>query len=98
MSEPIDDRQLRSALARQRPRVGNHHWPPVRRGTLPRHDHSGRGRGRNVGQHLSLLRAYFPGYTVSLLGSMVGFVYGFVFGYTVGRVIGSVYNRLVDTR
>ena len=51
--------------------------------------------GPNVGQHLVLLRAYFPGYSVTILGSFIGFVYGFVLGYAVGRVIGMVYNRLV---
>ncbi len=53
--------------------------------------------GPDVGRHLGLLRAYFPGYTVSVLGSLIGFVYGFVLGYAIGRVIGSVYNRLIRT-
>ena len=52
--------------------------------------------GINVGQHLVLLRAYFPGYSVSIVGSFIGFVYGFVLGYAIGRVIGTVYNRLVS--
>ncbi|NOT09711.1 MAG: hypothetical protein HOP28_16075 [Gemmatimonadales bacterium] len=51
--------------------------------------------GENVGQHLALLRAYFPGFTVTVVGSFVGFVYGFVVGYAIGRIIGIVYNRLV---
>ena len=51
--------------------------------------------GPNVGQHLSLLGAYFPGYRVTVLGSFVGFVYGFVIGYGMGRFVGSVYNRLI---
>ena len=51
--------------------------------------------GPNVGQHLELLRVYFPGYRVTGLGSFVGFVYGFVVGYAVGRFAGSAYNRLV---
>ena len=51
--------------------------------------------GPNVGEHLQLLRAYFPGYSVTVLGSFVGFVYGFVVGYAIGRVIGMVYNRIV---
>ena len=51
--------------------------------------------GPNAGQHLGLLRAYFPGYSVSIAGSFIGFVYGFVVGYALGRTIGSVYNRLV---
>jgi hypothetical protein len=51
--------------------------------------------GPHVGQHLVLLRAYFPGYSVTIHGSFIGFVYGFVLGYAIGRVIGMVYNRLV---
>jgi hypothetical protein len=51
--------------------------------------------GENVGQHLSMLRIFFPGYTVSGFGSVVGFIYGFVLGYALGRLIGGVYNRLV---
>lgn len=50
--------------------------------------------GPNIGQHLGLLAAFFPGYNVSLVGSLVGFIYGFVIGYALGRVIGEVYNRL----
>jgi|KBSSwiStaDraftv2_1062776.scaffolds.fasta_scaffold05032_6 hypothetical protein len=52
--------------------------------------------GINVGQHLILLRAYFPGYSVSIVGSFIGFVYGFVLGYAIGRIVGMVYNRLVS--
>lgn len=51
--------------------------------------------GPNVGQHLGLLRAYFPGYSVTLVGGFVGFVYGFVLGYGAGRLVGVAYNRLV---
>jgi len=51
--------------------------------------------GANVGQHLSLLGNYFPGYSVTFVGSIIGFVYAFVLGYILGRLIGSVYNRLV---
>jgi len=51
--------------------------------------------GQNVGQHLQLLRAYFPGYSVTIQGSFIGFVYGFVLGYALGRVIGMVYNKVV---
>jgi hypothetical protein len=54
--------------------------------------------GPNVGQHLGLLRAYFPGYGVTLVGSFVGFVYGFVIGYGVGRLLGSVYNLAAGPR
>jgi len=52
--------------------------------------------GPFVGQHLGLLRAYFPGYSVTFAGSLIGFVYAFVIGYGLGRVVGGVYNRLVE--
>jgi hypothetical protein len=51
--------------------------------------------GPNPGPHLQLLRIYFPGYRVTMLGSLIGFVYAFVFGYALGRLIGMVYNKLV---
>jgi hypothetical protein len=51
--------------------------------------------GPNPGPHLSLLKVYFPGYRVTLLGSLIGFVYAFVLGYALGRLLGSVYNMLV---
>jgi hypothetical protein len=50
--------------------------------------------GENQGQHLQLLRVFFPGYSVSFFGSFVGFVYAFVIGYAIGRLIGAVYNSL----
>jgi hypothetical protein len=50
--------------------------------------------GENIGQHLRLLRVFFPGYSVSFLGSLIGVVYAFVVGYAVGRLIGAVYNAL----
>ena len=52
--------------------------------------------GPRVGQHLVLIREYFPGYSVTVVGSFIGFVYGFVLGYAIGRIIGVVYNRLVS--
>lgn len=51
--------------------------------------------GPNVGRHLGLLSAYFPGYRVTVLGSVIGFIYAFVIGYAIGRLVGTVYNRLV---
>lgn len=51
--------------------------------------------GPEVGPHLSLLRVYLPGYSVSVVGSFIGFVYLFVIGYGVGRLIGTVYNRMI---
>lgn len=50
--------------------------------------------GPTVGQHLAMLRVFFPGYSVTWLGAFVGFIYAFVLGYGLGRIIGSVYNRL----
>jgi len=50
--------------------------------------------GPRVGQHLQLIRVFFPGYSVTWLGAFVGFIYAFVLGYGLGRIIGSVYNRL----
>jgi ABC-type nitrate/sulfonate/bicarbonate transport system permease component len=50
--------------------------------------------GPNPGQHLRLLAAFFPGYSVTFIGSLIGFVYAFVIGYALGRLIGEVYNRL----
>jgi hypothetical protein len=54
--------------------------------------------GNNVGQHLSLLAVYFPGYSVTVLGAFIGFVYAFVVGYGSGRLIGVVYNWGIETR
>ena len=53
--------------------------------------------GPNVGQHLSLLAVYFPGYRVTFLGSVIGFIYAFVVGYGLGRLVGAVYNRLAGS-
>ena len=50
--------------------------------------------GPDVGQHLSLLSVFFPGYQVTVLGSLIGFIYAFVLGYALGRLVGTVYNRL----
>jgi hypothetical protein len=50
--------------------------------------------GPNVGLHLSLLRNFFPGYSVTWLGSLVGFFYGFLVGFAIGAVFGTVYNRV----
>jgi len=54
--------------------------------------------GPNPGPHLSLLRIYFPGYSVTWIGSAVGFVYGFVLGYAIGRTVATIYNRLILPR
>jgi hypothetical protein len=50
--------------------------------------------GSDVGSHLALLRAYFPGYSVTFVGSLIGFVYVFVLGYATGRAVVLIYNRL----
>lgn len=54
--------------------------------------------GENVGQHLSLLRFYLPGYSVTWPGAFLGIVYGAVLGGLVGGAIGWIYNRVVDLR
>ncbi|HEX6559883.1 MAG TPA: hypothetical protein VF021_10485 [Longimicrobiales bacterium] len=52
--------------------------------------------GPYMGQHLALLRVYFPGYNVSFIGSLIGFVYAFVIGYGLGRLVGTTYNWLAN--
>lgn len=54
--------------------------------------------GEEVGPHLGLLSAYFPGYSVTVLGSFVGFVYAFVLGYAGGRLVVTIYNYLSGMR
>lgn len=54
--------------------------------------------GSNVGQHLGLLRFYFPGYSVTWGGAFLGFVYGALAGAVVGYSLTWIYNRLVDWR
>lgn len=49
--------------------------------------------GENVGQHLSLLGNFFPGYRVTFLGSLIGFVYAFVLGYGIGVVVAALYGK-----
>jgi hypothetical protein len=51
--------------------------------------------GPNVGQHLGMLAAFFPGYRVTFVGSIIGFCYMFVVGLVSGVVLGAVYNRIV---
>lgn len=50
--------------------------------------------GLNVGQHLSLLGHFFPGYTVTWPGAFLGFFYGALSGAVVGWCIGWIYNRI----
>lgn len=54
--------------------------------------------GANVGQHLGLLRAYYPGYSVTVLGSFVGFFYGAVTGALLGWCVAWLYNVLAGWR
>jgi len=51
--------------------------------------------GPNVGQNLGLLRAYYPGYSVTWGGSLVGFAYGALTGAVIGWSVASLYNLLV---
>lgn len=54
--------------------------------------------GANVGQHLVLLRHYFPGYAVTWPGAFLGFFYGTLVGGILGYLLAFVYNRVVDRR
>jgi hypothetical protein len=54
--------------------------------------------GPKVGQHLSLLSVYFPGYRVTVAGAFIGFIYAFVLGYILGRLVGVVYNAVASVK
>ena len=54
--------------------------------------------GDPVGPHLSLLRQYFIGYTVSFPGSFIGFAYGFAVGTLSGALVGWIYNKIASFR
>lgn len=54
--------------------------------------------GPNVGQHLSLLGNYFPGYTVTFVGSLIGFAYAFLAGALAGSFLAWVYNLTLSLR
>ena len=54
--------------------------------------------GDNVGQHLGLLRHYFPGYTVTWLGAFVGFFWGALFSAALGFAVAWIYNQVVERR
>jgi len=54
--------------------------------------------GAVVGPHLSLLRNFFPYYSVTFLGSIVGFFWGLLFGYVAGFVVASLYNLVVKLK
>jgi hypothetical protein len=54
--------------------------------------------GPNVGQHLGLLRAYYPGYAVTWTGALVGFFYGALTGAILGWCVAWLYNVLASRR
>ena len=54
--------------------------------------------GPNVGQHLGLLQAYYPGYSVTWTGSFVGLAYGALTGALLGWSVASLYNILASWR
>lgn len=54
--------------------------------------------GPDVGQHLGLLRAYYPGYSVTWAGSLVGLAYGALTGAAVGWSVAWLYNTLATWR
>jgi hypothetical protein len=54
--------------------------------------------GPNVGQHLGLLQAYYPGYSVTWAGSLLGFVYGALTGAALGWCVAWLYNLLAGWR
>lgn len=54
--------------------------------------------GPNVGQHLSLLGEFYPGYSVSFLGSLVGIPYALATGFAFGWTVAWLYNRIASWR
>ena len=50
--------------------------------------------GPNVGEHLSLLRNYMPGFSVTVLGAFIGLFWGAVYGAVAGWLFAWVYNRI----
>ena len=54
--------------------------------------------GPTVGPTLGLLRAYYPGYSVTWAGSFVGFAYGALTGAALGWCVASLYNFLARRR
>src|SRR3954468_24144811 len=54
--------------------------------------------GTNVGQHLSLLSNYFPGYRVTWAGAFIGFAYGAVASAAIGYSVAWVYNYVLLKR
>lgn len=54
--------------------------------------------GENVGQHLSLLSNYFPGYRVTWGGAFIGFAYGALASGVIGYSVAWVYNFVLLKR
>jgi hypothetical protein len=54
--------------------------------------------GPNVGATLSLLRHFFPGYTVTWGGAFVGMIYGTLVGAVIGYAVALIYNLVADKR
>lgn len=54
--------------------------------------------GEVVGPTLGLLRAYYPGYSVTWGGSFVGFFYGALTGAVLGYTVATLYNALAKWR
>ncbi len=54
--------------------------------------------GPHVGQNLGLLRAYYPGYSVTWTGSLVGLAYGALTGAILGWCVAWLYNTLASLR
>ena len=54
--------------------------------------------GPVVGPNLSLIRAYYPGYSVTWTGSLVGFAYGALTGAVLGWCVATLYNFLASRR
>ena len=54
--------------------------------------------GPTVGQHLGLLQAYYPGYSVTWTGSILGLFYGGLTGAILGWCVAWLYNRLAGWR
>ena len=54
--------------------------------------------GENVGQHLSLLANFFPGYSVSWIGVPIGFFWAGLACGLIGWVVGWIYNWVAGRR
>jgi len=49
---------------------------------------------RGGGDHLYLLKQFYPGYEVSFWGAFIGLVYGFADGFVCGYAFAWLYNKL----